>query len=65
MKYYLTQAGALFLEDSEKYPNMILRDGEWIVKPKKGKGSSKTSQKHPNMILRGGKWIVKPKEGSK
>jgi len=61
MKYYITQAGALFLEDSEKYPNMVLRDGKWIEKPKpkKGKGSSRTSTKYPPKVLRDGKWIEK------
>jgi len=62
MKYYITQAGALFLEG--KYPNMILKDGKWTEKPKKPekwKGSSRTSTEHPNMILRDGKWTEKLK----
>jgi len=65
MKYYLTQAGALFLEDSEKYPNKVLRDGKWIVKPVKKKGSSRTSTKYPPKVIRGGKWVVKSEEGGK
>ena len=49
--------------ESGKYPNMVLRDGKWIVKPekpKKWKGSSKTSEEFPNKVLIDGKWVVKP-----
>ena len=57
-RYYLTQAGALFLEG--KCPNMVLRDGKWIPKPeKKKKGSSKTSTEYPPKVLIDGKWVVK------
>jgi len=45
--------------ESGKYPNMVLRDGKWIPKPEKKKGSSKTSEKFPPRVLRDGEWVVK------
>ena len=65
MKYYLTQAGALFLETKSK--TLVSGKGWYqsghetrVAKKPFGHGVPRT-----NMILRDGKWIPKPEEGSK
>ena len=63
MKYYLTQAGALFLEDKSKK----LIDGKWRTPEEQKVASRPFGHGVPSIkrVLKNGKWVAKPEEVSK